>query len=215
VNTNRKPRNRPLRRSDSPLSPPSEFLWALIGLLLTIISTFAQVVVANPPWNWASQGIQPVSLGVTYQIGAVLLTACMGGKNAGSLAQIAYLVIGLLWMPVFAQGGGFSYIFEPSFGYLLGFVPGAWVCGWWAFRQIPKVENFAIASLMGLGIIHASGIFYLLVLTFLKIGNSTLITPNNLLNNLLHYSLAPLPGQLVVICVVALLSRVLRRILFY
>ncbi len=217
MNTNRRTRNRPARRPDnpSPLSPPSIFLWSLIGLLLTIVSTFVQVSVATAPWNWSTQGILPFSLGVSYQIGAVLLTACMGGKTAGTLAQIAYLFIGLAWMPVFAQGGGISYIKEPSFGYLLGFIPGAWFCGWWAFRQLPKLENFAIASLIGLGIIHAVGIVYLLALTALKAGASALVTVANLPTNLLHYSLAPLPGQLVIVCVVAVLTWVLRRLLFY
>jgi hypothetical protein len=51
------------------------------------------------------QGIHAVSLGVSYQIGAVLLTACVGGKNAGALAQIAYVVLGLN-LPVFTNGGG-------------------------------------------------------------------------------------------------------------
>jgi biotin transport system substrate-specific component len=118
-------------------------------------------------------------------------------------------------MPVFAQGGGLSYVREPSFGYLLGFVPGAWVCGWWVFRQLPKLENFAIASLMGLGIIHAVGIFYLLGLTFFKLGSASLVNSQNLLTNLSHYSLVPLPGQLVVVCVVAVLTGTLRRLLFY
>ena len=190
------------------------FLWALIGLLLTIVSTFAQVFVASPPWNWATQGILAFSLGVTYQIGAVLLTACMGGETAGALAQIAYLFIGLGWMPVFAQGGGLSYIREPSFGYLLGFIPGAWLCGWWALRQLPRLENFAIASLMGLGVIHAVGMVYLLGLTFSKL-NASLATSQTLLANLYHYSIAPLPGQLVVVCVVAVLTGALRRLLFY
>jgi biotin transport system substrate-specific component len=80
---------------------------------------------------------------------------------------------------------------------------------------LPKLENFAIASLMGLGIIHAVGIVYLLGLTFFKLGSASLVNSQNLLTNLSHYSLVPLPGQLVVVCVVAVLTGTLRRLLFY
>ena len=69
------------------------------------------------------------SLGVTYQIGGVLLVGCLGGKNAGALSQIAYLVMGLTLLPVFADGGGIGYVKLSQFGYLLGFIPGAWICG--------------------------------------------------------------------------------------
>jgi biotin transport system substrate-specific component len=186
-------------------------LWAIIGLLLTIFATFAEVLIANPLEGATGDTLPRLSLGVTYQIGAVLLAACMGGKTAGAAAQIAYLAIGLLWMPVFARGGGISYVFQPSFGYLLGFIPGAWICGWWVFRSVPRIENFAIASLMGLGIVHGVGILYLLALTEFKTG----MVLGDLPAMWYQYSVAPLPGQLVVVCMVAVLSWLLRRLLFY
>jgi biotin transport system substrate-specific component len=34
-------------------------------------------------------------------------------------SQLAYLLLGLAGLPVFAQGGGLGYIFQPTFGYLL------------------------------------------------------------------------------------------------
>jgi biotin transport system substrate-specific component len=77
--------------------------------------------------------------GVSFQVGAVLLTGCVGGKNAAALSQIAYLILGLALFqvfefPVFTQGGGLSYVREPGFGYLMGFVPAGWVCGYLAFK---------------------------------------------------------------------------------
>jgi biotin transport system substrate-specific component len=41
------------------------------------------------------------------------------------MSQIVYLLVGLVGFPVFAKGGGPQYVLEPSFGYLVGFVPGA------------------------------------------------------------------------------------------
>jgi biotin transport system substrate-specific component len=34
------------------------------------------------------------------------------------LSQLVYILIGLIGMPVFANGGGFGYILQPTFGYL-------------------------------------------------------------------------------------------------
>jgi biotin transport system substrate-specific component len=36
-----------------------------------------------------------------------------------ALSQIMYLILGLLGLPIFAQGGGIGYIVQPTFGYLL------------------------------------------------------------------------------------------------
>lgn len=38
------------------------------------------------------------------------------------LSQVVYLLMGLLGLPVFANGGGIGYIMQPTFGYLL-FLP--------------------------------------------------------------------------------------------
>lgn len=183
-------------------------LWALIGLLLTIGGTFIEAFTTSPPWTWAEQGLQTRSLGVTLQIGAVLLTGCLGGRNAGALAQIAYLALGLAGLPFFFQGGSLSYLQQPTFGYLLGFVPGAWLCGFLAFKIRPKLENLTASCLAGLLVIHAAGLLYLIGLFY--VGASV-----PLIEAIGEYSLAPLPGQLVVICAVAIIAFALRQVMFY
>ena len=52
---------------------PIELIWAVIGLLLTIGGTFLPASVTIPIGLWDDRGLQAYSLGVTYQIGAVLL----------------------------------------------------------------------------------------------------------------------------------------------
>ncbi|MGK7872252.1 MAG: biotin transporter BioY [Xenococcaceae cyanobacterium] len=197
------------------MSAVNELLWALIGLLLTIGSTFIEVFVTNPPWNWAEQGFSIQPLSVTYQIGAVLLTGCLGGKNAGALSQIAYVVLGLYLLPVFAQGGGLDYIKEPSFGYILGFIPGAWLCGLLAFRTRARLESLAFSSICGLLTIHLFGLVYLICLSYFNLADSSTIFREYLQEAMMTYSVAPLPGQLVIVCAVAVIAFVLRQILFY
>ncbi|RAQ47280.1 biotin transporter BioY [Arthrospira sp. O9.13F] len=192
--------------------PPVEFLWAIIGVLLTIGGTFLEAFVTDPSSLWSQPNIQIHSLGVTYQIGAVLLVGCMGGKNAAAMSQIAYLALGLTVLPVFSQGGGFGYLAEPTFGYLLGFVPGGWVCGFLAFRNHPKLELLGFSCLCGLITIHLVGILYL-VATHLMNDVGDRIIP--LMTAIPSYSLTPLGGQLAVACAVTVISYVLRGLMFY
>jgi biotin transport system substrate-specific component len=188
-----------------------ELLWALIGLMLTIGGTFIEgFVTINLPWYWSNQGVALQSLGVYCQVGAGLLTACLGGKNAGALSQIAYVVIGLTLLPVFSNGGGLTYLRELSFGYLLGFIPGAWLCGWWVERYGPSLEQLAIGSFLGLLPIHLCGILYLGLLRLWGVTSD-----QGLVNAMEYYSLIHLPGQLGIVCAVAVIAYGLRRLMFY
>ncbi|WKT87618.1 MULTISPECIES: biotin transporter BioY [unclassified Thermosynechococcus] len=161
------------------------------------------------PSSWAA--VPVYGLPVSYQVAAVLLVGCMGGRQAAALSQVAYLILGLSGFQVFSQGGGLDYWREPTFGYLLGFVPGAWVCGWLAFRPQKRVslEWLALSGLGGLVLIHVCGALYLSGLALA----GQLSQP--LVELLEQYSLFALPGQLVIVCLVAAIARVLRLILLY
>lgn len=197
------------------VSPPSEILWALIGLLLTIGGTFLEAHVTNFPWDWQQHGIQTHSLGITYQIGAVLLVGCLGGKTAGALSQIAYLVLGLTWFPVFSQGGGLAYLKEPSFGYLLGFIAGAWVCGFLAFKTPPRLESLAFSCICGLLTIHVYGLTYLVVFKVFNSFTWGAAAAMPIFQAIFNYSIYPFPGQMVVVCAVAVIAFALRQLMFY
>lgn len=187
-------------------------LWAGIGLLLTIAGTFFEPAIVIPAWNEGNLRWLVYPLTSSAQIASVLLTSCMGGAEASVLAQIAYLVLGLSRYPVFSQGGGFSYIQEPGFGFLLGFLPAAWLCGKWAFRQPATPEHLSLGCLLGLATIQFFGAIYLCLLT---LGGGLHGGATALPNLLWQYNLWPLPGQLALLCCVTLLSFVLRRVLLY
>lgn len=214
-NSNQPDQNPELPTDPVKVSFSTELLWSVIGLLLTIFSTFAEAFITNPPWEWMTKGLYSQSLGITYQIGAVLLTGCLGGKNAGILSQVSYILLGLAWLPIFAHGGGWNYWKEPTFGYLLGFIPGAWLCGLMAFRSRAKIENLALSALSGLGVIHFCGIIYLFILVLFKPINPPILTWNNLLEAIFNYSIFALLGQLILVCLVAVLSFFVRKVLFY
>lgn len=189
----------------------TELLWALIGLLLTIGGTFLEASIAVPSRDWGHQAIQTHSLGITYQFGAGLLIGCVGGKNAAVLSQIAYIMLGLTpWFPIFAKGGGLTYLREPSFGYLLGFIPAAFVCGYIAFKNAPRLESLALSCMAGLLSMHVTGILYLSLLGLFRF-----VPPAEVANAFVKFSVTPLPGQFAVVCAVTLLAYALRQVLFY
>ncbi len=73
-----------------------------------------------------------ISLHSNWQIQGLLLTSLLCGPEIGTISAIAYLIIGLFYLPVLHGGGSVGYIFTHEFGYLLGFVPDAWTCGFLA-----------------------------------------------------------------------------------
>jgi biotin transport system substrate-specific component len=186
-------------------------LWATIGLILTIGGTFIQAYTITPPWHWGEQGIKVETLEVSYQIGAVLLIGCLGGKNAALLSQIAYVILGLTFLPIFDQGGGWEYIKEPNFGYIIGFILGAWLCGVFAFQKKAKLDNLAFSCLAGFLTIHLTGIFYLLLTNYLPGFN---YGDNSLWQSILSYSIYPLPGQLAVVCAATSIAFLMRKLMF-
>jgi biotin transport system substrate-specific component len=202
----------------SPLTPrlnvtaPTQLLWAIIGLILTIGGTLLEAFIASPLSLWG-QGSPAYSLGVSCQIGAVLLVGCLGGKNAAVISQVAYLLLGLTsWFNVFTNGGGIDYVHRPSFGYLLGFIPGAWLCGLLAFRLPVRLEFMALSCLGGLLTIHLTGIGYLLTANYFHWAG---VGQVSVLQAIVTYSLNPLAGQMAIVCAVAVLAFGLRRLMFY
>lgn len=189
---------------------PEIILWATIGLILTIGGTFIPASTLAFPWQWGEQGIQIETLQVSYQIGAVLLVGCVGGGTSALLSQIVYVVLGLTWLPIFDRGGGWEYISQPNFGYLLGFVIGAWICGIIAFSSKAKLNLLAGSSLVGLLVIHLTGIIYLAILAHF-VGLSEEF--NSLKEGIITYSLNPLPGQLAVVCASCMIAYVMRKIM--
>lgn len=196
------------------VSAPQTFLWTLIGFILTVFGTFVQAYTTNFPWLWVERGVDVQPLGIAWQVGAVLLAGCLGGRTAGLLSQLAYVSLGLALVPIFGQGGGWGYWQEPSFGYILGFVPGAWVCGWLALRSRPaKLESLAASAAAGLLAIHGVGLTYLLMYSLLgtRLGlESIAFEPAAA-----AYSVAPIPAQAVALCGAATIAFGLRRLLFY
>ncbi|NLZ64955.1 MAG: biotin transporter BioY [Clostridiales bacterium] len=118
--------------------------------------------------------IQPVPF--TMQVPFVLLTSLLLGPVWGTVSIFAYIMLGLLGVPVFSSKGtaGIAYIFKPSFGYLIGFLFASVVIGVISnFKnndEFTSYQKMLFANLIGICIIYAIGMgyMYLIMKLYLK-----------------------------------------------
>ena len=106
--------------------------------------------------------IVPMTLQTLFVLTAAMLLGPL--PAAGSVA--VYLMLGLSGIPVFTSGGGIFYIFSPTFGYLLGFIPAALVTGWLSgTSRETRFLRYWLSGLAGIIVIYSFGIAYLFLLS--------------------------------------------------
>ncbi len=105
--------------------------------------------------------LEPVP--VTGQTFGVLVVAMALGSRLGTLALAAYLIEGLAGLPVFAGGAfGPGAIAGPSGGYLIGYLPAAWLIGRLAERGWDRtVGRTALAMFAGNVALYVPGLLWL------------------------------------------------------
>lgn len=105
---------------------------------------------------------------LTLQTLFVILAGSLLGPGYGAASQLIYLTVGLAGVPVFANGGGPGYIFQPTFGYLLAYPLAAFVIGYLVWgkdrfskRAPPPLSRILFSNVVGVAVIYAVGVFVL------------------------------------------------------
>ena len=91
---------------------------------------------------------------------AVYLSGAVLGKKRGTAATVLYLLIGLAGVPVFSGfSGGFQKLAGVTGGYLIGYLPCAFLAGLGAERAEKEDRKFPLPLLMAAGtiILYAIG----------------------------------------------------------
>ena len=118
----------------------------------------------------------------TLQTFFVIFSGLLLGSRLGFASQAIYIAIGLVGIPIFANGGGIQYIFNPTFGYLIGFAATAFVVGAITEKlSKPSFLKYFISSLVGLLVCYAIGVSYLYII--LKYVNHVSTTAAGVLMN--------------------------------
>lgn len=132
----------------------------------------------------------------------------LGGK-LGALSVLLYIIFGLLGLPIFTEGGGFWYIFRPSFGYIIGFCLASYVTG--KLVEKYKKQGFKeilCASFIGLGIVYGMGLIYYYI-----IANYVIHTPIGVWALFLYCFLFAVPGDICLCFLATYLTKRLKSIL--
>ena len=108
------------------------------------------------------------------QIPTIMFIVALLGRRFGITSVSIYIIIGLFFAPVFALGGGLSYVFEYGFGYILAYVPAVFFAGS-ILKSGLTYRNMAQATLVGVLIIHLVGILYMLFIATIQRESSSLI----------------------------------------
>lgn len=90
-------------------------------------------------------------------LGGILL-----GSKKGALAQLLYIGIGLIGIPVFTKGGGPQYILQPTFGYLVGFIFCAFIIGKLTENiKVLTIKKVFLSCLAGLLVVYILGVTHM------------------------------------------------------
>ena len=139
----------------------------------------------------------------TMQTFFIVLSGMLLGKKLGAASAALYVLIGLVGIPVFTQGGGIGYVLKPSFGYLIGFVAGAYITGAITRRKpSPSFAWLLFAAGVGLVAVYVFGTAYFYLLSNYYLGQQVSVW-----SSVLYCFLVFVPGDLIKSIIAALLAR--------
>jgi len=127
-------------------------LWdiTLVVAFVVITAGFARVSIPLP--------FTPVP--ITGQTFSVLLTGAVLGSRRGSISMILYVVAGA-WLPVYSGGTSGVFWSLASGGYLLGFIPAAFIVGYLSEQGWDRGFKIIFAMIIGNAFIYIPGLMQL------------------------------------------------------
>lgn len=142
----------------------------------------------------------------TLQFLFTMMAGLLLGGRLGAVSVGLYALLGLLGLPVFAEGGGFWYLLKPSFGYIIGFIFGSYVTG--RMTEGSGKQTFGrilTANFAGLAIVYGMGMLY-----YYLISNFVIDAPIGLWPLFLYCFLLAVPGDICLCFLAAGLAKRLR-----
>lgn len=154
----------------------------LFCTLLLIASTFVNIEIRHyivPFGLFSNKDLTPDDFIYTFslipQIPTLMFICSTLGKRMALTSTIIYILIGLFVFPVFALGGGFRYIAQYGFGYIIAYIPAVLVAGKFLENKY-SFGNMIKATLTGVLTIHIVGIFYMIFVVLIKHSGASFIS---------------------------------------
>jgi biotin transport system substrate-specific component len=143
-----------LTRIQSRSSNPVLVRVAAIALFAALTALAARITIPLP--------FTPVP--ITLQVMMVLLAGLTLGAKDSALSQIIYVGAILIGLPFDAKGIGAAVFVSATAGYLIAFIPAAFVTGWLAEKGTRGNRVWSVAaSLIGVAVIYLIGTAWLTI----------------------------------------------------
>ena len=163
----------------------------LCGLFTALIAVGAFIKIPIP--------VLPFTLQFLFTMMAGLL---LGGEM-GAYSVLMYILLGLIGLPIFTEGGGLGYIFKPTFGYIIGFCIASYVTGKIANEKSnPTYKRILTANFIGLAIVYSLGMIYYYIIC-----NFVINTPIAVWPLFLYCFILAVPGDILLCILSALLYK--------
>lgn len=154
-------------------------MMTVLCVILIIVATFTQITIIHPyfpmdTFTFLSQDLTDTEILRHFlkkyeyvpQIPVIFFVVSLLGRKFGMLSVILYIILGLFF-PIFALGGGISYLFEYGFGYILAFLPAIFFVGT-ILKGKPDFIRIILISAVGVLTIHVLGVLYMLFIATLR-----------------------------------------------
>lgn len=142
----------------------------------------------------------------TLQLLFTTMAGLLFGSRFGACSVGAYICLGLLGLPIFAEGGGFWYLLKPSFGYLPGFLLGSWLCG----RMVEKAGAVTLKTLLTASFANLLAVYGVGLVYYYVICNFVLDTPIAMGALFLYGFVLAVPGDIALCILSAYAARRIR-----
>ncbi len=126
---------------------------------LILIAMLAAVMCVLAPISFPV-GAVPISLG-TF---ALYIISTVSDRKTGTAAVLLYILLGLIGVPVFTGWtGGFAKLAGPTGGYIVGYIPCAYIVGFIADKLERHKWVFPLGMVAGTTVLYAFGTAWFMI----------------------------------------------------
>lgn len=153
--------------------PLLNLLLVFFCTMLLVFSTFIQLKITHliiPFDMFSNKSLEFSDYITTFvlipQIPAVMFVVGLLGRKLGITSILIYMILGTMF-PIYALGGGLSYVTQFGFGYILAYIPAVFLAGS-ILKYGFTLKNILKATLIGVFTIHFLGIIYMLFVAIFR-----------------------------------------------
>ena len=129
-------------------------------MMLVLCAMFAALMAVGA---WIS--IPVFSIPITLQLLAIMVAAALLPPTYATLSVVVYVLLGLVGLPVFSNfTGGVGRLFSITGGYIIGFIPAAWLTSFLVKKWGPAWWKQALAMVLGVLVCYAFGTVWFMLM---------------------------------------------------